>query len=314
MARWQGPGWPGGKDISMSSDQAPAQKFASRNLTTPLGPVGMYHLRCTLVLSSVPFLCGIVLMLLISVFAKLNLYYLESNGLLVDDQVRDAYYSQVQIETMNVAGFLLLQLVVTAIASIIVMRWASAPFTNAARTVQQALDQPDLLRPRSRLLSESPFFDRVVWLFALRVKNGGGAQQKDPSSHFLANLLFLVKFYCTFDILSVVTGSFMYSTIGTVYEKIVALSIQLMKNTSMNAAQHYFAAQQEVLRDATTITTATSLIIYFVIGLKITQYMSTMIWVFARSLEDDRFPLQLRSNDVYHGLAAVLNRGREKIK
>lgn len=279
-----------------------------------LGPVGMYHLRCTLLLSSVPFLCGVVLLLLISVFAKLNLYYLEANGLLVDEQIRDGYYAQVQLETAGMAGYLLLQVVVTAIASVIVMRWASAPFTDAARTLRQALDQPDRLKPRSRLLSESPYFDRVIWHFALRVKNAGGLTQKDSSSHFLANLLFLGKFCLTFGALSVATGTFMNMAIGQVYQKIVALAIQLMKKTSMGSAQHYFSAQQEVLQDAATITIVTSLAIYFVIGLKLTQYMSTMIWVFARSIEDDRFPLQLRSNDVYHGLASLLNRGRERIQ
>jgi len=142
--------------------EAPPKSFSRRNLTTPIGPVGIYHLHYTLILSSVPFLCGLMMLLLISVFAKLNLYYLEANGLIVDEQVRDAYYSQVQTETMSVAGFLLLQIVVTALVSIIVMRWASAPFANAVRTVEQALEQPDLLRPRSRLLSESPFFDRVA--------------------------------------------------------------------------------------------------------------------------------------------------------
>ncbi len=291
-----------------------ATGIANRNITTPLGPVGRYHLRYAALLTLVPLLCGIVLLLLLTVFAKLNLYYLEANGLIVDEQIRDAYYSQVQTETMDVTGYLLLQLVVTAIVSVVVMRWASAPFGNAARTIETALSNPDKLRPRNRWLSESAYFDRVVWLFALRVKNGGESQAKDRSSNVVANLFFLMKFWFTFAILSVVTGYFMGIIIGTVYGKIISLAFELVKNTNLNAAQHFFAAQQEVLHDATVITTATSLVVYFVIGIQISRYMTTMIFVFSRAIEEDRFPVQLRTNDVYHGLAVLLNRAREKIR
>lgn len=297
---------------SIASSQAPS--IVNRNITAPLGPVGRYHLRFAALLTSVPFICGIVLILLLMVFSKLNLYYMESNGLIVEEQVRDAYYSQVQTETMSVAGFLLLQLAVTAVVSIIVMRWASAPFSSATVTMETALSNPDQLRPRSRLLSESPFFDRVVWLFALRVKNGGNSQPKDKSSPYMANILFLFKFCLSFGILSVITGYFMNITIATVYEKILALGFNLVKNANLNASQHFFAAQQEVLHDATVITTITSLVIYFFIGIQISRYMTTMIFVFSQALEEDRFPVQLRANDVYHGLAVLLNRAREKIR
>ncbi len=293
---------------------AAAPSLAHRNITTPLGPVGRYRLRYAALLTFVPFLCGIVLLLLLSVFSKLNLFYLETSGLVIDDQIRDAYYTQVQTETMSVAGFLLLQLVVTAIVSVVVMRWASAPFTNAARTIETAVSNPEKLRPLSRWFSESPYFDRVVWLFALRIKNGGDAQLKDRSPKFVANLLFLVKFWCSFAILSVITGYFMGIIISTVYGKIIALAFDLVKNANLKGAQHFFAAQQEVLIDATWITTATSLVVYFVIGVQISRYMTTMIYVFARAIEEDRFPVQLRADDVYQGLAVTLNRAREKIR
>ena len=85
------------------------KKFVNRVITAPLGPVGRYHLKKILLLSSVTLICGIVLLLLLLVFSKLNLYYLESNGFPVDEELRDAYYSQVQTEAMGVGGFLLLQ-------------------------------------------------------------------------------------------------------------------------------------------------------------------------------------------------------------
>jgi hypothetical protein len=289
-------------------------KFRNRNVTAPLGPIARYNLRFSILLTLVPFFCGLLLMLLLTVFAKLNLYYLEASGMLVNDQVRDAYFAQVQIETMSVAGFLLLQMLMTAAVSIVVMRWASAPFTSALRTVETAMNAPDKLRPSMRLLSESPGFDRVIWLFALRVKNGGENQIKESPMRFTANLLFLGKFVIAYTILSIVTGRFMGMTIGIVYDKIVALAIQLVKNTNMTAAGHYFSAQQDVLQDAITITTVVSVVVYLLIGLNVARYMSTMIWVFSRALEEDRFPVQLRTDDVYHGLAASLNRARERIK
>lgn len=301
-------------ETTLSSSANASGKFASRNLTKPLGPVARYNLRNTLLLTSVPFLCGIILLLLLTVFAKLNLYFLESNGLVILDEIRDAYYSQVQSETMSVAGFLVMQLVVTAIVSIVVMRWASAPFTNAAITLRTAIDNPEGLRPTNRWLSENPYFDRVIWLFALRVKNGGSNQAKVPRTSMAPNLLFLVKFWLTFAVLSVVTGYFMGFVLGSVYEKIIALGLTLVKSSNLSNSQHFFAAQQEVLQDATTITMAVSLAFYFVIGLNISRYISTMMFVFSRALEEDRFPVQLRTDDIYHGLASAMNEARAKIK
>ncbi len=253
-------------------------------------------------------------MLLLTVFAKLNLYYLEANGMLVNEQVREAYFATVQTSILNMTGFLLLQLAVTGIIAIVVMRWASAPFMNAARTVETAASNPNALRPANRILSESPFFDRVIWLFSLRVKNGGENQIKNVSAQFIPNAFFFLKFAFTFGTLSVVTGYFMGIIIVTVYQEIVRMAIQLVKNTSMISAQHYFAAQQDVLEDATFITTAVSIIVYLLIGFQISRYMSTMIFVFSRALEEDRFPIQLRTDDIYHGLAASLNRARENIR
>lgn len=293
---------------------AQAARLGNRTIIAPMGPIARYHFRSALLLTGVPFLCGVVLVMLLMVFAKLNLYYLESNGLVIDEQIRDAYYSQVQTETLSVAGYLLLQLGVTAIVSIIVMRWASAPFTSATRTLETAFNAPERLKPNNRLLSESPFFDRVVWLFALRVKNGGGNAVKDGSPRLMANLLFLLKFWVTFALLSVITGYFMGIIICTVYDRIVILALELVRAKNMTSSQHFFAAQEEILRDATNITTLVSLVIFFAIGMQIARYMATMIFVFARALEEDRFPVQLRTDDVYHALATVMNRAREKIK
>jgi hypothetical protein len=298
----------------MDATAAPSTKFVNRTIIAPLGPIARYHLHNVLLLTAVPFLCGIVLLMLLTVFAKLNLYYLEANGLLIDEQVRDAYYSQVQTETLGVGGYLLLQLAVTAVVSVIVMRWASAPFQSATRVIETALTNPSGLKPVNRWLSESPFFDRIIWLFALRVKNGGENQVKDSGGRFTANIFFLLKFWATFATLSIATGYFMGIIISTVYERIISLALALVRAKNMSASQHFFEAQQDILHDATTITTIVSLIVFFLIGLRISRYMSTMLFVFARALEEDRFPVQLRTDDVYHALGTIMNRAREKIR
>jgi hypothetical protein len=38
-----------------------------------------------------------------------------------------------------------------------------------------------------------------------------------------------------------------------------------------------------------------------------------MIFVFSRSIQDDRFPITLRGNDCYRDLSALLNEARKKI-
>ena len=206
-----------------------------------------------------------------------------------------------------------LQLAVTAVVSVVVMRWASAPFMNAIRTLETAISNPEKLKPANRLFSESPFFDRVVWLFALRVKNGGENQIKAGHPPFTSNIFFLIKFWATFSVLSTITGLLMGTIITSVYEKIISLALNLLRTQSLSTSEHYFAAQQEVLYDVTNITTGVSIVIYFLIGLHISRYMATMIFVFSRALEQDRFPIQLRAYDVYQSLGAVMNKAREKI-
>ncbi len=298
----------------MSNETSMTVGLANRNITTPLGPIARYNLRYVIMLTAVPFLCGVVLLMLLTVFAKLNLYFLEANGLIINEDIRDAYYSQVQVETLGAPSYLLLQLAVTAVVSIVVMRWASGPFSSATRVLETAIQSPEKLKPVNRWLSESPFFDRVIWLFALRVKNGGENQVKEKNHRFATNLFFLLKFWATFAVLSVITGYFMGIIISTVYEKIVALAIALVHGANLTASQHFFSAQQDILENATTITTWVSLTVYFVIGMNIARYMSTMIFVFSRALEEDRFPVQLRTDDIYHALASTLNRARDKIR
>ena len=288
------------------------QKYNKTIPLPDLSPTSRYHIHYTLLLSAVPLVCGLVLILLLSVFSKLNLYFLEANGMLLDEQVRDAYFKQVELETFSVVGYLFLQVFVTAIASFVVMRWATAPFTGAQKMIRQAMANPNALKPASRWLSESPIFDRLIWLFCLRIKSGGENQVKTPLPSFGTNIPFLVKFLAVFITLSFSTGYVLSIIMESVYGRIVDLGLHLTKSTG--ATGHYFLAQQEMLQDANTLTTACALACYFVLGLSISRYMATMLFVFSKAVHQDRFPVTLRADDVYSELADTVNQARASIK
>lgn len=278
-----------------------------------LDPVEKYHLRQTLLLSAVPLICGLLLLLLLSVFAKLNLYYLEANGLMLEEQVRDAYFKQVEMELWSVAWYLVMQMGVTLVAAYVVMRWASAPFVTAQKTLRIALDNPTELKPSSRWLSESASFDRIIWNFALRVKNGWtGEPDTSQLPKIGANMAFLVKFCLTFVLLSVMTGYVMGIMLTSVYERIVSMALQFVNRPGV--MNHFFVAQQDILSDATNLMTMLSMGVYFLVGWSISNYMATMIYVFARAARDEKFPLVLRHSDVYHGLARAMNAAHENKK
>lgn len=277
-----------------------------------LGAIDKYHLRLTLLLSSVPLVCGVMLLMLLLVFAKLNLYYLESNGMILEEQVRGAYFKQVEFEIWGVVWYLMMQIALTFVASFVVMRWASAPFLSAIRTIRTALENPDQLKPSSRWLSESPAFDSIVWNFILQVRSGKLSQTPPIAlPRFGVNALFLLKFLLTFIALSVITGYVMGIILSTVYERIVSMALHLVQNTKVMT--HYFVAQQDILSDAVSLMTVLSLFVYFIMGWYISRYMTTMIAVFAKGLSDAKFPIILRRTDVYHELAELMNAAQKRI-
>ncbi len=275
-----------------------------------LSDVQRYHLFYTFILSIVPLCCGLLLLMLISVFSNLNLYFLESNGLMLNEMVREAYFRQVESEMISVAGYLAFQVLVTSVVSFLVMRWATAPFSSAHKTVKTAMENPEGLRPSPRWLSESPAFDRIIWLFSLRVKSGGENQVKEMV-RFGTNLPFFAKFLLTFGVLSVSTGYVLSIIMDSVYKRVIDLALQLVKTNS--TVSHYFLAQQDILVDANTVMICLSMFIYFVIGFHISRYMATMLFVFSRAIYEDKFPITLRSVDLYTELAEILNKARNRI-
>lgn len=286
-------------------------KNRNPELLAPLSKIQKYHIRYSIFLASVPLICGSVLLLLLWVFTKLNLYFLESRGMVLDPQVREAYFSQVQMETFAVIGYLVLQVAVSLVASFLVMRWATAPFATSERQVRTALKTPDKLKPEVNWMSESPAFDRLIWQFCLRIKAGGENTVKELPN-FGLNYPFLIKYFLTYGALSISTGYVLSIIMDTIYRRIIDLGLQLVKANDIG--QHYFLAQQDILKDATYFTMIFSVCIYLYIGVLISNQMSNMLFVFSRAIKDDKFPIYLRMGDLYTGLAETLNEGREKIK
>lgn len=296
----------------MEETIAPNKSGFKREILPPLSPIARYHLFHTVTLSLAPILCFCVLLMLLAIFSQLNLFFLEANGLILESQVRDAYYRQVEAQVLDVIGFFLLLTGVTAVTSFLVMRWASAPFVRARQTLLTAMREPDRLRPSSPLLSESPTFDRLVWNFALRVKSGGAAVKGGKAPRFGMNFPFLGKFIFVFATLSVVTGYVMSIMLDSIYTRIISLALQFVPAAKMHA--HFFLAQQEMLRDVTTILTVISVVYYVGVGVIINRYMSTMLWLFSRTIVEDRFPLTVRQSDIYPALADTLNQARGRLQ
>ncbi|MGZ3695111.1 MAG: hypothetical protein ACXWQO_13275 [Bdellovibrionota bacterium] len=278
---------------------------------TIINPQVRYRIRQSFYLSLVPLFCGLLLLLLLFVFAKLNLYYLEANGLILDPQVRDAYYLQVQVEFLGVVGFLFLQMLLTFAVAFVVMRWATAPFSTSYRLVELAINSPEPLKPMSRWLSESPKFDRVIWNFCQRVRGGEYDQERELDSYLKINFRFLVKFLIAAASLSVVTGYTTGIIFDVIYRHIVDLALQLIQNN--RTLPHYFMAQSEILTEGAFLLSVVSFVAFTGIGIQISRYMANMIFVFSRAIQDDKFPITLRSSDVYADLSEMLNEGRKKI-
>jgi hypothetical protein len=286
--------------------------FKNHELLQSLSATARYQLRYILLLAAVPLACGTMLLLLFYVFAELNLYFLEANGLILDEQVREGYFQQVGMEVFSVIGYLGLQVAATFVAATVVMRWAAAPFSAAVESVRSAMASGgNTPLARTRWFSESPSFDRLTDEFAQGVKAGKKASFTKPQS-FATNYPFLIKFVVTFGILSVSTGYVMSIIMDSVYRRIVDLALQIVKANSF--VGHYFTAQQDILQKANSFTVALSLLLYFFVGLQISRYMGKMLFVFSRAIHEDRFPIVLREGDIYTGLAQALNEARDRLK
>lgn len=286
------------------------RKFGERVIWAPT-TITRYQLRYTAFFALVPIISSLLLFLLLYVFSSLNLYFLEAHGLILNEDVRAAYYNQMQMEVWSVAGYLGLQVLATALVAYFVMQWSTAPFLDAQRSVEAAIDNTGRIKP-SRWFSESPTFDRLVWLFCLRIKSGGENPVNETIPPFGANLPFLAKFLLAFGALAFCNGYVTAIVLDSVYGRVVDLALHLLRQTS-GSANHYFLAQQAMLRDANVAAGGFAMALYFLLGLQVSRYMGSMLFVFSRALHEDRFPITLRSSDLYQPLADRMNEARAKI-
>jgi hypothetical protein len=274
-----------------------------------LSKVRKYQLNCALMLTSVPLFCTLTLTALLFFFAQLNLYYLENAGLIVSEQIRQAYYHQVEQEMIGVSWYVGVLVSLTFLASLVIMNWAVSPFINAERILRKSLDHPKAKRNETDWLSESPAFHHVVWGLSQRLADKTYAYDKIDEPTYKYNYRFMIKFVLSFYAVSLITGYILEIVLNTVYLKIVNLAISLV---SLNDRSYYFIAQEELLRTGGYLMIVLSCIVYLLMGTGVTRYMSNMIFVFTRAVKEHHFPLKLRDSDIYHDLARTISDVAEK--
>lgn len=276
-----------------------------RSIKIPkLGLIRTYQVQCSLILTVVPLICSLLLLALLYCFSQINLYFLENNGMIISSEIRQAYLDQVSLELYDVSYYLLFLFFVTFVVSYVSMMWAVSPFVNAEKSLRLALANNGKVKVEKGWMSECPELMHTVQKLIMRLRDPlmPFPKESDPSYSF--NFRFFLKFMVVFLFVSVATGYIMGIALGTVYLKIVNLAITLV---GMNRRGHYFIAQEELLLTGVKTMTVVSGLIFMLLGVMITRYLSNMSFVFVRAIRLHHFPLKLRHSDIYHGLADAIS-------
>ena len=137
-----------------------------------LNPVQNYKVKFSCYLTMVPVFSTMILLVQLMIFSMLNLYYLEGNGLIVDHQVREAYYQQVVSEVLPLTVYILVVIAANFFLSFIVMSWAVSPFTSAEKKIR-AFDGKNVAPgSMNALLTENGLIDLAVNSFLLELSSG----------------------------------------------------------------------------------------------------------------------------------------------
>lgn len=287
------------------------------------GPITKYKLRNAFYIALVPFFSSITVIAIILIFTKLNLYFLESNGLIINPEIRRAYYDQMIQHILPLLGFFGLLVIGSGAIGYVVVSWATSPFTDAKKILDELLlaDETNAKKAvhKSRFwLTESPDFTQVIQEFIEQMLTGKIAGRTKNKVPMPSNFRFIIKFGLVFTALSIISAYTLGIFIGSVYERVLSLGISFINVSSGNAVTsikgHFFTAQQEILQDVLWVVMGISILVYIFLARKIENYMDNMIWVFSRSLRENRFPLRLRAADLYHDLADTINRSYHKFK
>lgn len=282
--------------------QCDCQNLYMKNmeLFPKLNPVRSYQLKCALLLTGVPVLCTALLIGILSLFARMNLYFLENSGLIVNEEIRSAYQTQLQISFFETSWYLVALFLLTFLISFFLMGWAISPFLNADSLLRQKLKNRDFQPEEADWLSESPLFHKVIWGLAEQLKEKNFSVDKIEYPRYRFNWRFFIKFVLSFYLVSWATSHVVGIVLNSVYNRVISLAINL---TRMNQKGHYYISQEDLLNLGVNWMLVLSCLIYAVIGYYITRYMSNMLFVFTRAVKERHFPLKLRDSDIYHDLA-----------
>jgi hypothetical protein len=261
----------------------------------------------------VPFLANAFVFILVLVFTKLNLYHIEAQGALVNDLVREAYYSQIFAKIIEQApnvGFLGLSVF---ILGYITMNWATSPFTRARSYIEfKVLRKKGKRRNLNFNISEDPVFEQLIAEYCEQILTGVPIQANLTEVKRPWAFRFLAKISITFSAVSFLSGLSLGSIIFIIQERIVGLSLQLVQGRKISA--HFFNAQQEILEDSVKFTIFLVFIVNFFIGRAVYRFLRMNLFAFSKAIAEDRFPIAIRANEIYYPLAETLNRAYAKHK
>lgn len=271
-----------------------------------LSRVEKFKLKYALLLAFIPAVCSVVPLLLVFVFSKLNLYYLEGNGVIIEPQIRVAYYDQVISEILPIMGYFIGLLALTTPVAWIVMNWVTYPFIRAEKAIRKLLSSGERIDINSGWQAENIDFEETVTAYLKAISEPKSAEKnQEETVRYSLSYSFLFKFLAVFVPLGLIAAGVLRVLIDSAYGKIVSLALNLLHGRSVQS--HYIIAQQEVLEDAQAIMLFISLLAFGLIGRSLSHHISTMIFVFTRAMREGKFPIRLRPTDIYHSLAEALN-------
>lgn len=283
--------------------------FANRKIRIPL--IFAYKLRLAFSIALVPVITSVMVAALLFIFLKLNLFHMEALGLVINEQVRGAYYDQIIRELS--AELPTLTILVTAIflLGFIVITWAVSPFVRAERLIRRTCLSSTHKEFRYDVhFSEDANFDALIRDFIQEVESGLPVEPTGIIVRRRTQWRFVIEYFLVFGVISALSGAVFSAVFLSVYERVVSLSLQLVMVRNLKG--HYFNAQQDVLTDILNFTVTFSFVAYLWIGRVVHRHISINLYVFSRVIAEARFPIPLRSGQTFYGLADALNRAYQK--
>src|SRR3989344_8890477 len=187
-----------------------------------LSRVRRYKLITALWLAAVPIAIIAVVFAILSIFVKVNLYHIESLGVLINEHIREGYYDQIIGHLDEIAPQILFLIGSVFIISYVVMRWATSPFERARIYIERHILSPrEEKRSRSFSVSEDPVFEQLVRDFCEQISAGVPAAARIKVESRPHSIRFLIKYAITYISISFLVGLSLSSIFFLAYDKIV---------------------------------------------------------------------------------------------